>query len=205
MEAQPQRRIRSLTWDVTETDDWLLPELESGEHHAAVTLLAATLRLWAQRQAPSAVVVENLACRWRPTDRRVGVAPNLALVENAPNLDDGLERWRPGHAPPRLAVEFYSSARDRAYYGSAPARYGVLGAREIWLFDPKLLGVSYGDGVFPLHVWCATADGMGRIYPGKGPARSRELGCWLVPRDGRLLLADDEAGTLLWPSEAPLA
>jgi hypothetical protein len=40
------------------------------------------------------------------------------------------------------------------------------------------------------------------VYQGEGPAFSRELGAWLVVTDGgeRLRIADDAAGTRLWPT-----
>jgi hypothetical protein len=48
---------------------------------------------------------------------------------------------------------------------------------------------------------------MRRVYAGEGPARSPELGAWLVVVEGgrRLRVADDEAGERLWPTEAEAA
>lgn len=206
MEPQHHRRTR-LTLDVVEPDaGWLLPEddvPESIDHRAATTLLAAILRLWAQRHAPSAVVAENLACRWNPADRRIGVDPDIVFIEPAPDLDDGLEVWRPGHPGPRIAVEIVSGSNAQKDYTGAPGRYSALGARELWIYDPKLYGPRVGDGPFVLQLWTAGSGKMVRIYEGSGPVRSPELGCWLLPTDaGRLRLADDDSGESLWLTEA---
>jgi len=173
-------------------------------HDAVIQLLELLLQAFAERTQRSALITSNLGCRWDPADARVGVDPDVLLVEPAPPEGEKtttLRIWEPGHAPPRIAVEIVSEQSGRKDYVEGPARYALLGAKELWIFDPLLAGPSETGGPFVLQVWRRGDQGaMDRVYAGAGPARSDELGAWLVVTDGgaRLRVADDPAGAVLW-------
>ena len=205
--AAPQR-IR-LVYEVEEQPErWLLEEdvmPETPLHDQCIVLLQAILAAWATRTQRSISAARNLACRWDETDARVGVDPDLCLIEPAlPPEARQLHTWEPGQLPPRLAFEIVSGSTAAKDYQEAPARYARLGTREVWVFDPLREGPSLTGGPFVLQGWRWDGEQMARVHAGSGPAWSEELGAWLVITDEgrRLRVAEDEAGTKLWPTEA---
>jgi Uma2 family endonuclease/vacuolar-type H+-ATPase subunit H len=155
-----------------------------------------------------ASVGSNLAVRWDPKHPTVGVDPDVYLVEPALSPDTtSLRLWEPGRKPLRLAVEIVSQRTADTDYLDKPERYAANGTRELWIFDPLGFGPSvdaYG-GPYRLQVWRRVAKGrFKRIFAGDGPAYSRELAAWIVVTgDGRRLrIAEDRAGTRLWPTAA---
>jgi Uma2 family endonuclease len=189
---------------------WLLDEddmPESTLQDQVLDLLKLVLLAWVQRTARSALVARNFACRWDPEDARVGVDPDLAIIEPTPPGADNLASlriWEPGHAPPRVGVEVVSMSSGEKDYLDAPARYARLGTSELWVFDPTQEGPDTTGGPFVLQVWRRAGTTMSRVYAGPGPARSEELGAWLVVTDEgmRLRVADDPGGARLWLTEA---
>jgi hypothetical protein len=190
---------------------WLLDGEDMPEiplHDAVIQLLELLLQAFVERERRSALITSNLGCRWDPADARVGVDPDVLLVEPSP--PDGektttLRIWEPGHAPPRIAVEVVSDQSGRKDYLEGPARYGRLGAGELWIFDPLLVGPPDTGGPFVLQVWGRNDRGaMDRVYAGPGPAHSDELRAWLVVTDGgtRLRIAEDPAGDRPWLTKA---
>jgi len=209
--ASPRAPAVRLVLDVEEPPTrWLLEETDMPEiplHDLCIELLALILRFWCTRESRDARVASNLGCRWDPSDARVGADPDVAWIEPAPpdgELLRTLRIWEPGHSPPRVVVEVVSTNTADKDYVDAPARYARLGARELWVFDPLLQGPAATGGPFLLQVWRRHGDEMVRVYSGAGPARSDELDAWLVVTQGgrRLRIADDAAGTRLWPTEA---
>lgn len=184
------------------------PIPESALHDAVIRLLELLLQAFAERTQRSALITSNLGCRWDPADARVGVDPDVLFVEPAPPEGEKtttLRIWEPGHAPPRIAVEIVSEQSGRKDYVEGPARYALLGAKELWIFDPLLAGPAETGGPYVLQVWRRGDQGaMVRVYAGAGPARSDELGAWLVVTDGgsRLRVAEDPAGATLWLTKA---
>lgn len=208
--AGPRRSVR-IIYDVDERPErWLLDEddmPESTLHDQVIDLLKLILLAWATRTGRSALVARNFACRSDPADARVGTDPDLALIEPAPpQAGDlaSLRLWEPGHLPPRVGVEVVSPSTADKDYHEAPVRYARLGARELWVFDPKREGPTDTGGPFLLQVWRLEAGQMRRTYAGPGPAPTGELGAWLLVTDDgtRLRIADDSEGTRLWPTEA---
>jgi Uma2 family endonuclease len=202
------RRVR-LVYEVEEQPErWLLDEDDMPEtplHHACLLLLDLILSAWVARSGRSAMVARNLACRWDDSDARVGVDPDLCLIEPAPPPDlKQLRLWEPGHVAPRLAFEIVSGSTAAKDYQEAPARYARLGTREVWVFDPLREGPSLTGGPFVLQGWRWNGEQMERVHAGDGPAWSEELGAWLVVTEGgkRLRVADDPEGRKLWPTEA---
>jgi Uma2 family endonuclease len=200
-------------------DTWVLTEEtmpESNAHRDIVDLLRLILIAFIARTARSALAAANLACRWNVAKRSVGVDPDIALIEPAPPEGDQVESlltWKPGHVPPRFAVEVVSASNPNKDYAVAPAKYARLGTRELVIFDPTLLGPKVRGGPYVLQVWRRDEQRarMVRVYAGNGPAFSEELGAWLVPtpqpRDvrqslPRLRIADDPEGRSLWLTEA---
>jgi Uma2 family endonuclease len=205
--ASPQR-IR-LVYEVEEQPQrWLLEEdvvPETPLHDQCIVLLQAILAAWAARTRRSISAARNLACRWDETDARVGVDPDLCLIEPAlPPEARQLHTWEPGQLPPRLAFEIVSGSTAAKDYQDAPARYARLGTREVWIFDPLREGPSLTGGPFVLQGWRWDGEQMARVQAGSGPAWSEELEAWLVVTDEgrRLRVAEDEAGAKLWLTEA---
>jgi Uma2 family endonuclease len=206
-----------VTYEVEEpAARWLLDEVDMPEstlHDQVIDLLKLILLAWRARDARDAMIARNLACRWDPRDARVGNDPDLVVVEPAPPHADKLVQlrtWEPGHARPRVAVEVVSESNPEKDDRDAPARYAALGARELWVFDPELVGPADTGGPFRLQVWRLAESGttgMTRTYAGAGPARSEELDAWLVVTDGatRLRLANDAEGKDLWLTELEAA
>jgi Uma2 family endonuclease len=193
---------------------WLLDEDDTPEaplHDLAIDLLTAVLRAWVRRTGRGASVHRNMALRWVPDRPRVGCDPDVCLVEPAlPEEETSLCLWKPGHAPPRVAIEVVSEGTAAKDYNDNPARYAANGTQELWVFDPLRTGPAESGGPWLLQVWSRGPGGRFRqVYAGEGGAFSDVLGAWLVVTDGgrRLRIADDEAGQRLWPTgeEAALA
>ena len=113
--------------------------------------------------------------------------------------------WKSNHHAPRVAVEVVSESTAEKDYGDGPDRYAASGTQELWMFDPLLAGPDTRGGPTVLQVWRRDKEGVfRRVYAGEGPARSEELGAWLVVTNARsrLRIAEDPQGTLLWPTEA---
>jgi Uma2 family endonuclease len=192
-------------------DSWVLTEEtmpESNAHRDIVDLLRLLLLAFIARTGRHALAVANLACRWNAAKRSVGVDPDIALIEPAPPEGDKVESlltWKPGHVPPRFAIEVVSASNPLKDYSAAPAKYARLGTRELVIFDPARLGPKVRGGPHVLQVWRRDEPGarMVRVYAGDGPAFSEELGAWLVPTpQPRLRIADDPEGRSLWLTEA---
>lgn len=201
-----ERRTFRLVYEVRESPErWLLDEddlPETPDHDLTLRLLCDLLEAWVARSQRAARVARNLACRWDPSDGRIGVDPDVALIE--PDCESirslgQLRLWEPGHVPPRLAFEVVSASTADKDYREVGARYARLGTTEVWVFDPELFGPAGDLGPCVLSGWRRRGADMVRIYAGDGPAWSDELGAWLVPTSaGRLRIADDEAATQLW-------
>lgn len=194
---------------------WLM-ELEDVPDHPLHDAIIALLMLVLQfrYRDKDAFVARNLGCRWDPEDARVGVDPDIVLIEPAPPKGlSTLRVWRPDHPAPRLAIEVVSENSATKDYLESPSRMARLGAEELWIFDPGLHGPTLDDlgGPFVLQIWrrSPVEDAMKLTYAGDPPAYSPALEAWLVTVDlekGRhLRLSDDAEGTRLWPTQAEAA
>jgi Uma2 family endonuclease len=192
------------------SDRWLVTEEtvpEGAWHYAALELLRGLLDYWVRRTERDAAVFRNLAIRVRKDDPRVGFDPDLALVAPAPpgaaDLSS-LRLWEPGHAAPTLVVEVVSPGHPNKDYTETPDQCAALGVRELVVFDPLLVGPRALGQAQRLHLWRRSDTGVFlRVDSGDGPFASEVLGAFLlVTDDGRSLrLADDAAGSRLWPTE----
>ena len=177
--------------------------------HAAIIQLLMLI-LGHRYPEPEALVTTNLGCRWDPDDARIGVDPDVVVIEPAPPKDiSTLRVWLPNHPPPRLAIEVVSHNSPEKDYVEGPARLARLGAEELWIFDPKLYGPTLEalGGPYVLQIWrrpTEDAVDMRRIYAGDGPAYSPALKAWAIVTDGgeRLRVAADASGDRLWPTGA---
>jgi Uma2 family endonuclease len=186
-------------------DDATMPETD--EHLLTAKLLMDVLVAWIARTGRDAKAGSNLALRWDRAHPKVGVDPDVYLVEPAPPEAKlrSLRTWVKGHHAPRVAVEVVSRRTAKKDYTEGPAKYAASGVRELWIFDPEGHGRGATGESWVLQVWRRTRAGAFRQeHAGEAPAHSDELGAWLVVTDGgaRLRLADDEAGAALWPTEA---
>ncbi|MBI5545439.1 MAG: Uma2 family endonuclease [Deltaproteobacteria bacterium] len=135
------------------------------------------------------------------------VSPDVYLLDDPPPppMPRNWQTWRPGHRPPRWAVEVVSDNWSKDYE-DGPAKYALLGCAELVLFDPDaVLGVVRNQARAPLSVFRRGADGaLAAVYSGPGPAYSEQIGCWLwARREGylaRLRLSEDEEGQRMIPT-----
>ncbi len=201
-EIQYEVPIASDRW-VLDDDAERMPE--NPLQVAICDLLKLILTAWCNRRGADALVSGHIAVRWDPSHPRVGVEPDVYLVEPSPPLglhDVSLRTWVAGHAPPRVAVEVVNDETADEDYYEQPQKYAASGTRELWIFDPLLCGPRGGEP-YRLQVWRrGEREEFRRVYAGDGPARSDELSAWLVVTDGglRLRLADRPDGTDLWPT-----
>lgn len=206
MSASPTRI--TLRYEIAATpDDWALPEEpvpESQPHDLTLDLLKAILAHWIARTKLDAQVARNLAYRWVQQKPQIGVDPDLCVIAPATPEGEELESlctWHEGHHPPLLAVEVVSRNHPYKDYTTAPERYAANGTRELWVFDPKLVGPRALGGPFRLQLWTRNADGeFERTHAGEGPFFSAALRGWVfaVNEGRRIRIADDAAGTRWW-------
>jgi len=146
---------------------------------------------------------------WLEHEPLVRVSPDvytLALPPPTP-LPRMFETWRPGQTPPVFALEVVSDDWKKDY-DTGPAKYALLGARELVIFDADALRGPTRPGRVPLQIFRREDDGaFVRTYAGPGPARAETLGAWLVTTasgdPSRLLrLSRDAAGEDLVPTAA---
>ena len=115
------------------------------------------------------------------------------------------QTWRPGHRPPRFAVEVVSRNRKKDY-DDAPFKYDQLGTSELVIFDPEGLLRSPPSRRVPLQLYRRDPkSAFVKVYQGPGPVYSAELDAYLVVRrEGnkvRLRIARDAAAQDLVPTE----
>ena len=190
---------------------------QSVPHASATLLLLTILKAWAARTdrrrrgtRPRFFVAYELAVRWDPDHRQVGLDPDVAVYEPAPRNHSGLgsvRTWEKGHKPPKLAIEVVSRRNPNKDYFTAPEKYAASGTGELWIFDPLMNGPKAHGGPFKMQVWVRQDDRLVRTYAGDGPAFSPYLNAWLIATDeGRLLrIADDKTATQFWPTEEEAA
>jgi hypothetical protein len=181
---------------------------ESGPQDNAARTMDSTWRGWARRVRRDVRIHRNLAVRWNPRNPRIGVDPDVCLLEPPPATPDvaltSLRTWEPGNDPPRVAFEVASENNADKDYGAGPRKHAAAGVGELWVFDPLRVGPDDDGGPWALQVWSRDDDDVfRRVYAGDGPAWSGFFRAWLVVSgDGMLLrMSDDAEGTKLWPTE----
>ena len=184
------------------TDAWVLPEIpvpESRAHDLLARYLTALLEAWVKRAALDAIVARNLALRWDPARPSVGIDPDVMLVVPAPASPSELTSlctWKPGHAPPRLAVEIVSPNHPYKDYDEIQERYAASGIRELWVLDPELYGPAARGGPVVIQQWVRSGSRLERVHFGAGPAHSDAIAAWLWSDPIRI--SDDPEGARVW-------
>ncbi len=158
-------------------------------------LLAALAELARERDWRRSLVASDNFFAWVEADPRVRVSPDVYVLDDPPATYPGSwQTWRPGHPPPRFAVEVVSDDWQKDYR-HAPPKYDQLGARELVIFDPDAVTHPRSHRV-PLQVYRRDPAGLwAPVASGDGPVHCAELGAWLVIVPGpRLRIARDAAG-----------
>lgn len=205
MVSQP---VVSLRYRVGRSPEaWELPEgpvPESTAHDAALERICSLLKAWAVRMANGARVSRNLAVSWLPDHPRSGIDPDVALLLPGPADFDELTSyrvWEPGRPPPALSVEVVSSGHPYKDYGWVHEGYAEMGALELLVFDPLLLGPKALGGPVPLQLWRRDVSGaFERVHFGDAPVYSQVLDAWFLVEGGKLVIADERAGVRRWPT-----
>jgi hypothetical protein len=187
----------------TVPEEWVLTEgtvPESVPHDDEAQHLKLVLTAWADR-GRTARIARNLAIRWLRDDPRIGIDPDVCVLDPPPEDFDttrSLRLWIPGHRPPRLCFEIVSKNHPHKDYAAIQDRYAAIGTEELVVFDPMLAGPRALGGPVPLQHWRRDGDLFERVLFGDGPVYSAVLDSWVIARDTRLVLADDRAGTRPW-------
>ena len=175
-------------WFLTDEDDMG----ESYEHHSIIQLfLAALTALSRERGWTRSIVASDQFFAWVEAEPRVRVSPDVYVLDDPPvPAPDSWQTWRPGHLPPRFALEVVSHKWTKDYDDNPP-KYAQLGARELVIFDPEARAHR-----LPLQIFRRDdANRWTRVAAGPGPLHSAELDAWLVVVSGtRLRIARDPAG-----------
>ena len=192
---------------------WAVPEVpvpESDMHDAAIEWLRGLLLAWVERSGRDIKVVRNLGIRWMPEEPRAGFDPDLCVLEPSPPTDEplpSLRLWQPKHAAPLLAIEVVSQGHPYKDYVDTPERCAACGVRELWVYDPMLVGPAARGGPHLLQVWQRTDSGrFERTEAGSEAAFSPTLQAWLhpqrsrLPAGARLHVSHDAAGRDRWLS-----
>ena len=142
--ALVQRRGIRLRFEVEPyPPSWLIEDDEkvpqSRPHHLRGHRIEALLLGWKKRTGRHVQVGRELALRWDEKFPRVGVDPDVYVVEPAPRGRRGREPSAPGRRAttlPLLAVEVVSRSRPTKDYGSSPPTRAAAGRGGAWIFDP---------------------------------------------------------------------
>lgn len=191
-------------------DSWVLTEdkvPESTVHNDVAKRLELLLDAWAARTPRSVRIARNLAVRFIEKAPRIGIDPDVCVLEPAPAEHDitSLRLWHPGHVAPRLCFEIVSANHPHKDYREIQDRYAAMGTSELIVFDPQLVGPEALGGPVPLQKWVRTGSLFEREAFGDAPVYSAVLSAWVIARGERLVIADDRAGASAWHTEAELA
>jgi Uma2 family endonuclease len=190
--------------------DWYIEDNEKVsqdvDHQEDEFILQSTLLAWKKRTNQDSLLVGcELACRWDEVEYRVGVAPDVYVVERPPGDETGyigsLKTWLTGNHPPILAIEVVSKSRPKKDYKYSPEKHDLLGTFELWVFDPHLYGYTETQPPALLQVFQReTNNVLAQRYAGAGPYWSDALDAWVMVIDGDLVIANDRDGKDRWPT-----
>lgn len=188
-------------------ESWVLTEDKVSEatlHDRVAQRLKLLLEEWAGRTERSVRIARNLAVRFIEADPRIGIDPDVCVLEPAPAERDirSLRLWQPGHLAPPLCFEIVSANHPHKDYREIQDPYAALGATELIVFDPELVGPRSLGGPMPLQKWCRRDGLFERVAFGADPVYSAVLDAWVHARGEHLDIADDREGTLIWQTEA---
>ena len=162
------------SWYLTDEDDLG----EGTEQFLIAQAVYSTLLVLARERGWTAFVGRDQVFAWVEDEPLVRVSPDAyVLAGAAPSpLPAMWETWRPGHAPPRVAVEVVWEDTWREDYQDNPPKYAQLGAEELVIFDPGATPARPAAERVPLQVFRRTSEGAFlRVHAGATPARSEAL------------------------------
>jgi hypothetical protein len=185
--------------------EWVLTEgtvPESIPHDATAEYLKLVLRAWAARQDRNVWIARNLAIRWVETAPRVGIDPDVCVLDPPPPDVEALKSlrlWLPDHVPPSLCLEVVSQNHPHKDYSNLQDRYAAIGCQELLICDPQLAGAQTLGGPVPLQLWRRDPIGIfERQHFGDAPVFSEVLRAWMSVTGSSVVLSDDRAGTRRW-------
>ncbi len=183
---------------------WEVPDEHVGQslgQSEIIGVLRSSLeRLARQRGWKSVRVGSNNYFAWIRERPLVRVSPDVYLLDDPPRgISDHWRAWLPGIRPPRWALEIVFEDWQKNY-DPDPAKYEMLGTRELVVFRPDAAGRIDGTDQAPLTVYRRTEEGAFVVsYQGPGPVFSEELGVALVVvgegDESLLRLSEHEAST----------
>jgi hypothetical protein len=177
-------------WYLTDEDD----VGESTEQGIIVRLLLAALaELARERGWARSLVAGDQFFAWVEAHPLVRVSPDVYVLDDPPPppYPAMWQTWRPGHAPPRFAVEVVSDDWKKDYR-DAPRKYDQLGARELVIFDPDA-ALPPAAAASPCRCTAATPTTCGPAPSSTASRRRlRRPGPPPRPRAGRLVQTSDE-------------
>jgi Uma2 family endonuclease len=189
-----------VAYDVeVDLDAWVLPEVpvpESVIHHLILQYLEALLSAWAERVGRPMLIAHNLAVRWVKHRPKVGVDPDLCIVDPAPPDVErlrGLRTWETGHVRPSLAIEVVSEGHPYKDYDRIHEKYAALAVPELWVIDPEALRECRSRRV-ALQKWRSKNGVFERVHSGRGPVRSDVLQAWFRVENQRIRIANTPDG-----------
>lgn len=211
--AQDRRRetMRNARTRDSYPADWSIeddePVAQSPAHQRREFRLQSKLLAWQQRTGQRNLLIGcEMACRWDPKHPKVGVDPDVYVVEEPPpdpktGQVGSLRTWREGHSPPILAIEIVSNQRPQKDYKDSPEKHDLLGTFELWIFDPNLEGYTDQQPPVLLQIFQReTNHRLVQVYAGAGPFRSDALDAWVMVKDKDLVIANDPEGLDPWPT-----
>ena len=205
--TQEPQALVALRYPLTRIpDEWEIPEVpvpEAVAHDQLVAYLVALLTAWAGRTGQDILVARNLAVRWIESHPRVGIDPDVALIDPAPPNPKqlrSLKLWEPGCHAPRLAIEVVSENHPYKDYVVLPERYSAMGVGELWVLDPGGFGPRRLGGPTLIQQWVRDAGGtLVRSHSGDGPVYSEAVEGWLrADRERGVSISGDADGAGRW-------
>ncbi|MFZ5890288.1 MAG: Uma2 family endonuclease [Myxococcota bacterium] len=185
----------------TKPEAWIIPEgtvPESPAHDAAAQRLSLLLSAWASKRERTRVA-RNLAVRWLEAYPRTGIDPDVCVLSPAPEDFDelgSLRLWEPGRTPPIFCVEVVSPSHPHKDYSEIHERYAALGAFELLVFDPLLVGPRRLGGPVALQLWRRDPLGsLERVHFGDEPVFSEAIRAWFSVDGHRIVISHDREGT----------
>ena len=188
-----------------QVDAWVLPEgqvPESVVHDRAAERLKSVLFEWARTLPRPVTIARNLAVRWLEASPRVGIDPDVCVLDPPPPGiadESSLRLWCTDHRAPTVCFEIVSPNHPHKDYRDVHERYAALGAAELVVFDPLLAGPPSLGGPISIQLW--RRDDMGgfvRVYAGRGPVYCEGLDAFLGARDRHLMVSTDARGEREW-------
>ena len=209
----PVSRVIHRSEIVVDPERWVLPEgtvPETKPHANESGRFEQVFRRWADVTERNVLVARNLAVRWDRKRWKIGVDPDVCLIEPPPPEGErvqSLRLWEPGHVPPLLAVEIVSAGHPYKDYHEAPVKYAACNTGELWILDADLVGPRASGGPYRIQVWRKLDDHQfGRVYAGEGPAWSEAVQGWVrySSEERSFWISSDKAGRKRWltPEEA---